>query len=237
MNSPGRIILIPADLGSDDIQHVWPSANLTMIGHIRHFIVENERSARRFLRRAGFKAPFDEVTFYLLNKHTQPGEPAGFLKPAENGFDTGLLSEAGLPCIADPGQEVVAMAQRTGIRVIPLVGPSSLLLALMASGFNGQHFLFHGYLPIDRNTRIKAIREIEQAAYRLNQTQLFMETPYRNDRLMHELVTTCDPDTLLCVACDLTLPTEFIQTRRIGDWKKNMPGLNKRPGIFLLYRP
>jgi len=237
MKTRGRLLLIPADLGSDTTDHVWPAGNLSRISHIRHFIVENDRTARRFLRKAGFTASFDDVALLLLNKHTSDKDASGFLDAAEEGHDTGLLSEAGMPCVADPGQKVVAMAHRRGIAVVPLVGPGSVLLALMASGFSGQRFVFHGYLPIDSKARIRALQAMEREAYRLDQTQIFMETPYRNDQLMKDLLQACLPGTLLCVACDLTLPTEFIRTHPMKEWKKNMPGLHKRPGMFLLFHP
>ena len=235
--SPGKLFLVPTDLGGDAIGRIWPAGNLEMIRHIRYFIVENERSARRFLRKAGYDVPFEEVLMHVLNKHTREEEVDGFLDACYGGHDMGLLSEAGVPCVADPGQRIVRTAQRKNLIVIPLVGPSSILLALMASGFNGQHFIFHGYLPVARHDRIRAIKNMEKAAYAHDQTQMFMETPYRNNQLMDDLVKNCDPATMLCVACDITQPGEFIRTLPTKEWKKNMPDLNKRPGIFLLYHP
>lgn len=237
MKQTGRLILIPSDLGSETIDHVWPATNLTAISHIRHFVVENERTARRFLRKAGYDAGFGDVTFYVLNKHTTDSESSTFLDVADSGHDIGLLSEAGVPCIADPGQRMVALAHQKHIRVLPLVGPSSILLALMSSGFNGQQFEFHGYLPIDKKERDRKVKSMEQHAYRQHQTQIFMEAPYRNNQLMDDLLRVCANDTLLCVACDLTLPSAFIHTHPIHVWKKNMPDLHKRPGIFLIYHP
>lgn len=231
----GKLYLIPSGLGSTDTGHIWPSGNLPRIEHIRHFIVENVRSARRFLRQAGYHYSFDEVHFYVLNKHTSGIEPGKFLEAAKQGLDIGLLSEAGLPCIADPGQIIVKQAHHWGIRVVPLTGASSILLGLMASGFNGQHFIFHGYLPIQKKDRALKIKEIEKAAHLKDQTQIFMETPFRNNQLIADLLSLCSTETRLCIACDLTLPTEFIRTYSIQEWEKNMPDLHKRPGIFLLY--
>ena len=233
----GTIFLIPTDLGGESIGRIWPADNLQMIRHLRHFIVENERSARRFLRKAGYDIPFEEVSMHLLNKHTKAGEISGYLHACLAGHDMGILSEAGTPCVADPGQNIVQIAHRRGLKVVPMVGPSSMIMALMASGFNGQHFLFHGYLPISKHERIRAIKNMERAAYSHDQTQLFMETPYRNNQLMEDLVKTCDPATLICVACDITLASEYIRTLPTKEWKKNMPDLHKRPGIFLLYHP
>lgn len=231
------LYLIPADLGSDFIGHIWPAEHLSTIGHLRHFIVENERSARRFLRKAGFSVAFEEVSFFILDKHTKSEQTLRYLGPMRHGLDVGLLSEAGVPCVADPGASIVAMAHNEGYRVMPLVGPSSLILALMASGFNGQQFAFHGYLPLHQNARTNKIRMIEQQSYKLRQTQIFMETPYRNNQLLAGLLKTCAPETLLCIACNLTLPDEYIKTCSIGDWKKKIPDLHKRPGMFLLSHP
>ncbi len=232
----GKLYLIPSSLGSEGTEHIWPSGNLSRIEHIRHFIVESVRSARRFLRQAGYHWSFDEVHFYVLNKHTTGMESGEFLEAAKRGLDIGLLSEAGVPCIADPGQTIVRQAHHMGIRVVPLIGASSILLGLMASGFNGQHFVFHGYLPIQKKDRMQKIKEIEKAARLNDQTQIFMETPFRNNQLIADLLSICSADTRLCMACDLTLPTEFIRTYSIKEWKKNMPDLHKRPGIFLLYQ-
>lgn len=233
----GKLYLIPASLGGDDISAIWPQGHLEVVSGINEFIVENVRTARRFLRMAGYTVNFDEVTFHLLNKHTRPDEISGFLSNVIHGKDLGLLSEAGSPCIADPGQVIVAMAHQYGIRVVPLVGPSSILLALMASGFNGQQFAFHGYLPLEKTERLKKIKFLESTAFKDCQTQIFMETPFRNNQLMNDLTSTLKESTLLCVACDLTLSTEFIKTQSIAQWKKEMPDLHKRTSIFLLYQP
>jgi 16S rRNA (cytidine1402-2'-O)-methyltransferase len=240
--SPGEkaapaLFLIPASLGGDRTEDIWPAGNLEKIRHIRTFIVENLRSARRFLRAAGFEADFSEVRFHLLNKHTSEAILNGFLDAADRGEDTGLLSEAGSPCVADPGQAIVRLAHRRKIQVIPLVGASSILLGLMASGFNGQQFAFHGYLPVKAHERQGKIRELERQAYAADQTQVFMETPFRNNVLMEDLLAVCLGKTMLCVACDLSLPSEYIRTRPVAEWKKKMPDLHKRTSIFLLYHP
>lgn len=231
------LYLIPSGLGGDVTETVWPGGNLDRIRHIRTFVVENIRSARRFLRQAGFDADFADVQFHVLNKHTGETEMLRFLDAAQRGEDTGLLSEAGTPCVADPGQALVRLAHQRHIRVIPLVGASSILLGLMASGFNGQQFAFHGYLPIKGAERQRKIRELERQAYTTDQTQIFMEAPFRNNALLEDLVSVCKPDTLLCVACDLSLPTEYIRSFPAARWKKEMPDLHKRTSIFLMYRP
>ncbi len=233
----GKLYLIPSSLGGDDINSIWPQGHARIVNGLNEFIVENIRSARRFLRSAGYTANFEQVTFHLLNKHTRPEQISGFLSNALWGIDVGLLSEAGSPCIADPGQAIVAMAHQKNIAIIPLVGPSSILLALMASGFNGQQFAFHGYLPIDKAERVKKIRLLENLAFHENQTQIFMETPFRNNQLMAVLSSTLKESTPLCVACNLTLPDEFIKTQSMACWKKEMPDLHKRTSIFLIYRP
>jgi len=232
----GSLYLIPVDLGSENTNDVLPSGNFEKIEGLDEFIVENVRSARRFLRTAGYNKNFDEVTFHVLNKHTTDEEIPGFLANAEMGRDLGLLSEAGTPCIADPGQVVVKYAHEKGIQVRPLVGPSSILLALMASGFNGQNFVFHGYLPIERKQRMQKIREMELDIYRKEQTQIFMETPYRNSPLLEDLLKTCSNETMLCIASNITCNNEFILTRSIAHWKNQVPNLDKQPTVFLLYK-
>ena len=199
------------------------------------FIVENLRTARRFLRRAGYTKDFDAVTFFLLNKHTAPGDLQAFLGPCEEGRAIGLLSEAGVPCVADPGQAIVAEAHRREIPVKPLTGPSSIILALMASGMNGQAFCFHGYLPIQQAGRIRKIKSLEKATQQNGATQVFMETPYRNNALMKDLLTNALPHTRLCIAADLSMSTEFVRTKTIAEWQSSgCPDLHKRPAIFLL---
>jgi 16S rRNA (cytidine1402-2'-O)-methyltransferase len=232
----GKLFLIPSSLGSENIDAIWPAAHVALVNELDEFIVENLRTARRFLRSAGYTRSFDDVEFHLLNKHTKDEEISGFLANAMLGKDIGLLSEAGSPCVADPGQVIVAMAHRKKIRVVPLVGPSSILLALMASGFNGQQFVFHGYLPIDKAERSRKLKQIESNAWHEEQTQIFMETPFRNNQLMQDLTGMLRTDTLVCVACDLTTSTEFIKSQSIAAWKKEMPDLHKRTSIFLLFR-
>jgi 16S rRNA (cytidine1402-2'-O)-methyltransferase len=229
------LYLIPAALGDVPADAYWPLKNIEVVRPIRCFIAENERSARRFLRKAGFTAPFGQVTFHILNKHSKKEDIPGFLQAADEGQDIGLLSEAGCPGVADPGQQVVRMAHERGLRVVPLVGPSSILLGLMASGFNGQQFVFHGYLPIQKTERARKIREMERDAQRKDQTQVFMEAPFRNNQLLADLAENCQGSTLLCVASDLSLPGETILTKDISWWRKNRPDRHKRPSIFLLY--
>jgi len=231
------LYLIPVTLGDTNPDRVLPTYNREIIAGIRHFAVENIRSARRFLRRSNRDIDIDSLTFYTLDEHTHLEEIAAFLAPLRAGEPMGIISEAGCPAIADPGADLVAIAQREGLPVVPLVGPSSILLSLMASGFNGQSFAFIGYLPVDGDERARKIRQIEQRAYQENQTQIFIETPYRNHRLIDELVRHCRPSTRLCVACDISCPTEEIHTRTIAEWSKARYDLQKRPAIFLIYKP
>ncbi|MDR0547006.1 MAG: SAM-dependent methyltransferase [Dysgonamonadaceae bacterium] len=233
---PAGIYLIPVTLGETEISKVLPPYNKEIIASIRYFIVENIRTARRFLKQINPETDIDSLTFYILNKHTSAAELSGFLKPVETGNSIGIISEAGCPAVADPGADVVAIAQKKNIPVTPLVGPSSILLALMASGFNGQSFAFHGYLPIDAGERAKTLKTLEQRIYSENQTQLFIETPYRNGKLVEDILKTCKPATLLCIAADITLDGEFIKTKSIAEWKKQIPDLSKRPCIFAIYR-
>jgi 16S rRNA (cytidine1402-2'-O)-methyltransferase len=235
--STASLYLIPVTLGKTEISKVLPPYNKEIIVPIRHFIVENIRTARRFLKQVNPEIDIDSLTFYTLNKHTSNAELSCFLKPIEEGHSIGIISEAGCPAIADPGADVVAIAQKKNIPVVPLVGPSSILLALMASGFNGQSFAFHGYLPIDAEERIKILKTLEQRVYSENQTQLFIETPYRNGKLVEDIFKTCKSTTRLCIAADITLNSEFIKTRSIGEWKKQVPELSKKPCIFAIYMP
>ncbi len=230
------LYLLPVTLGDTPIETVLPSYNRDIIVHIRHFIVEDIRSARRFLKKTSRNIDIDNLIFYPLNKHTSPESLSGYLKPLEAGESIGIISEAGCPAVADPGADVVAIAQRKGLRVIPLVGPSSIILSVMGSGFNGQSFAFHGYLPIKAPERIKAIKLLEQRIYSENQTQLFIETPYRNHKMFNDIVSTCRPQTKLCIAANLTCKGEYIKTHSIKDWKDHYPDLSKIPCIFLLYK-
>lgn len=231
------LYLLPVTLGDTPTEKVLPSYNKEVILGIRHFIVEDVRSARRFLKRVDRAIDIDSLSFYPLNKHTSPEAIAGYLKPLEAGEAMGVISEAGCPAVADPGADVVAIAQRKGLRVVPLVGPSSMILAVMASGFNGQSFAFNGYLPIDSGERTRKIKALEQKVYAEHQTQLFIETPYRNAKMFEEILRTCRPQTKLCVAAGITCAEEYIKTRTVQEWKKHsLPDLSKIPAIFLIYK-
>ena len=229
----GKLYLIPTTLGDTEPLEVLPISVKQAIEKIDHFIVEHEKTARRFIKKIQARKSQEALNIMTLNKFTDPMEIPTYLDPCEKGFDIGILSEAGSPAIADPGAEVVQLAHEKGIQVVPLVGPSSLLLGLMGSGLNGQRFAFHGYLPIEATERRKAIKALEHNSKELNQTQLFIETPYRNNKLMEELVKSLSPQTRLCVAADLTLPTEYIVTKEVGEWKGKLPDLHKRPTLFL----
>ena len=230
------LYLLPVTLGDTPLRNVLPSYNSDVIGGIRHFIVENVRTARRFLRQVGPQFDIDGSCFYELNKHTSPQDISTFLQPLYDGKPMGVISEAGCPAVADPGADVVAIAQRKGIKVVPLVGPSSIILSVMASGFNGQSFAFHGYLPIKPDERTRKLRQLEQRIYNENETQLFIETPYRNGKMIEDILKTCRPQTKLCVAANLTCSDEFVQTRTIKEWRGKVPELSKIPCIFLLYK-
>ena len=230
------LYLIPVTLGDTDIDRVLPNHNRTIIAGISHYVVENIRSARRFLRKSNPDIVIDDLTFYTLDEHTRPEEIASFLAPLRDGKPVGVISEAGCPAIADPGADLVAIAQREGLPVVPLVGPSSILMSLMASGFNGQSFAFNGYLPVEPAERTRKIKQLEQRAYSEDQTQIFIETPYRNHKMIEELVRTCRPTTRLCVACDISCEGEEIHTRTIAQWKKAQYDIQKRPAIFLIYK-
>lgn len=233
----GVLYLLPATLGDSGADQVIPAANVRVIQSLRHFIAEDVRSARRFLKKAFPGIVINDLSFGELNEHTLPRDIPGLLKPLEDGHDTGLLPEAGMPCVADPGAVIVEMAHKAGIRVVPLTGPSSILMALAASGFNGQQFAFLGYLPADSGERTGRIRDIEKTARQTGQTQIFIETPYRNDQMLQSLLMNCLPDTRLCVAVNLTMPDELIISKSIRDWKASQrPGLHKKPAVFLLCR-
>lgn len=233
---PGSLFLIPVPLADNTPAKSFTPYLTDTINHINEYIVENSKTARRFLKEAGIKTPQSELIIHDYGKHNRDSNINDFFKGLLAGKDVGLMSEAGCPGIADPGAEIVAFAHQKGIKVIPLVGPSSILLALMASGFNGQSFTFHGYLPIDKVQRANKIKELEALAERHNQTQIFIETPFRNNPMLEEILRSCKPETRLCIACDLTSEDEFIQTKSIGEWKSQIPELHKRPAIFLLYK-
>ena len=230
----GNLYLIPTPLGETGFEAGLPAYNLQVLQRIDTFIVEELRTARRFLRKAGYTKDFETVVFHLFNEHTPDNEAISMLENAISGHHVGLLSEAGLPCIADPGNIVVRLAHQKGIRVIPLTGPSSIMLALMASGLNGQNFVFHGYLPVKPDERSKALRELGNAISKGNQTQIFIETPYRNLAMLESIVKTCHPSLTLCIAVDLTLETEWIRSMPVNEWKRQKTELHKRPAVFLL---
>ena len=230
------LYLIPNLLGDTPVEQVLPPYNHEIIMGIRHFIVEDVRTARRFLKLVDRSIDIDQLTFYTLNKHTNPEDVSSMLKPLEEGSPMGVISEAGCPAVADPGADVVAIAQRKGLQVIPLVGPSSIILAVMGSGFNGQSFAFNGYLPIEPEERIKVLKKLEQRAYTENQTQLFIETPYRNAKMMADIPKACRPQTHLCIAAGLTTNDEYIRTRTVKEWSGHLPQLEKTPCIFLIYK-
>ncbi|MEI6454753.1 MAG: SAM-dependent methyltransferase [bacterium] len=232
----GKLFLIPTPLGDTDPSAVIPEGTLEIIRQLEVFVVEELRTARRFLKKAGYTKPFDEVTFLLLNEHTLIEDFSSLIKPALEGRNTGLLSEAGMPCIADPGSDLAMIAHQSGVRVIPLTGPSSIFLALAASGFNGQNFSFSGYLPVEREKRNKRLKELERMASEKDQTQIFIETPYRNGQMFQSLTEVCRDETLLCLAADLTAPGEWVSVKTIREWRKEKPDLNKRPCVFLLYK-
>lgn len=232
----GILYLIPAPLGDDSPEGYLPPAIAELTREITFYIVEDIRTARRFLRKINPSINIDGLTFMTLNEHTKPDEISALIEPLMDGHNTGLLSEAGLPCIADPGSQVVALAHENDIRIVPVPGPSSIFLALMASGFNGQNFTFHGYLPVEKHERVKKIKELETMVYQKNQTQVFIETPYRNQQMMESLITACKPHTKICVATGLTLPGENIRTLSAGQWKKTgWNDLNKKPAVFLMF--
>ncbi|MFA9392008.1 MAG: SAM-dependent methyltransferase [Prolixibacteraceae bacterium] len=230
----GTLYLIPTTLGDESPYNVLPADIKPLAQRIKYFFVENERSARRFLKKIDQEINIDELTFLEINKRTRHDEMVVFLEHAIEGNDIGVLSEAGCPGVADPGADAVRAAHHKGIDVKPLVGPSSIILSLMASGFNGQSFSFVGYIPIKNPSRGKTIFYMEQQAVKHEQTQIFIETPYRNNQLLEELTKTLNTNTRLCIACDLTLETEYVKTKSIGEWKKQLPDIHKRPAIFLL---
>ena len=230
------LYLIPVTLGDTPISNVLPTYNKEIILSIRHFIVEELRTARRFLKAVEKSIDIDAITFYEMGKHADASRFSQYLEPLRKGLPVGVISEAGCPAVADPGADVVAIAQREGLRVVPLVGPSSILLAVMASGFNGQSFAFHGYLPIDASARSKRLKQLESRSAAEHQTQLFIETPYRNEKLMADLLATCNPQTKLCIAAGLTTEQEYVRSQSIRDWKKNgLPQISKIPTIFAIY--
>ena len=231
------LYLIPVTLGDTSHDNVLPSYNAHVVGQIRHFVVEEIRTARRFLRRMDREFPIDDCTFYEMGKHADVSRFSEYLAPIAKGHPVGVISEAGCPAVADPGADVVSLAQKRGIRVVPLVGPSSMILAVMASGLGGQSFAFNGYLPVQDADRAKRLKQLESRAWAEGQTQLFIETPYRNRKMFDTLCATLRPDTRMCIAAGITTPDEWIHTRTIREWKQtSLPDLGKIPAIFLIGR-
>ena len=229
---PGKLYLIPTVL-SEEALHVIPAYVHSVTKGLSHFFVENERTARRYLRKTGFTKSFDEVVLLPLNEHSTPEEISNCFQYLKQGHDCGLMSEAGVPAVADPGHSLIMMAHENNVHVVPLVGPSSIILALMASGLNGQQFCFHGYLPVKSPDRIKKLQYLEQRI-KTGETQIFIETPYRNQAVLNDMLGHLNPSTLLCIASDLTGPKERILTKPVGEWKKQQPTLEKIPAIFLI---
>lgn len=235
-NKRGFLYLIPTTLGDNEPMEVVPYLVKEVIEKLDFFIVENEKTARKFIKRITPEKSQPSLKLFSLDKYADKLVVSTYLDICEKGISVGLLSEAGVPAIADPGAEIVKMAHQKNIRVIPLVGPSSIILAMMASGFNGQNFAFNGYLPIEASERKEAIKSLEKLSKDKNQSQIFIETPYRNEKLFIDLKSTLNPSTKLCVACDITLSSEYIKTLEIKDWKNEHPDLQKRPAIFIIHK-
>jgi 16S rRNA (cytidine1402-2'-O)-methyltransferase len=232
----GKLYLIPTRLGDNPPLEVLPLSIKKIIEQVDHYIVENEKSARRFIKRVSPNKSQGYLKLLLLNKYTQEHELDHFLNACKEGMPMGLLSEAGCPAIADPGSDIVKLAHENNIQVVPLVGPSSIILALMSSGMNGQSFAFNGYLPIDQAERKAALKCLEKLSFEQDQTQIFIETPYRNNKILEDICNTLHPTTRVCVACDLTLPTEYIKTTTVNEWKHIKVDLHKRPTIFVIHK-
>lgn len=232
----GKLYLIPTTLGEMNPEDVLPLTIKRTIDFIDYYIVENEKTARRFIKSVHPEKKQPELNLFLLNKHTETKEHLEFIKPLLEGKNVGLMSEAGCPGIADPGAVIVKIAHEKGIQVVPLVGPSSILLSVMASGMNGQSFAFNGYLPIDKSEKKQALKGLEKLSFDKNQSQLFIETPYRNNKLLEDILQTLQPNTNLCIACDITLPTEYIKTMSVNLWKKQKVDLHNRPCIFIIHK-
>ncbi len=232
----GTLYLIPTPLGSTSLEQVLPEATRRIAAELTTFIVEHPKTARAFLKQVGTALPIQQLTLLELNEHTKPAELKALLAPLLAGQDVGLISEAGCPAVADPGADLVRLAHQHGIKVKPLTGPSSILLALMGSGLVGQRFAFHGYLPAKPEERQKALRELEKRAEKDDAAQAFIETPYRNTAMLETILAACRDDTWLCVACDLTTESESVLSRRVSDWRGHLPEIERRPCVFLLYR-
>lgn len=232
----GKLYLIPTTLGDTNALEVLPISVKKVVETIDHYIVENEKAARRSIKAILASKSQGSLKLSLLNKFTEDSEIPSYLQPCLDGISVGLLSDAGVPGVADPGAEVVKIAHQKGIQVVPLVGPSSILMAMMASGMNGQSFAFNGYLPIEQKQRKMELKRLEKLSFEQGQSQLFIETPYRNDKMLQDIVSTVHKDTQICVACDITLSTEYIITKTASDWKVSMPDLHKRPAIFIIHK-
>jgi len=230
----GKLYLIPTTLGENQPLEVLPISIKRAIENTNYYIVENEKTARKAIKKISPSKAQSKLQIEVLNKYTEQAEIPNFLQPCLEGIDVGVLSEAGCPGIADPGAEVVKIAHEKGIQVVPLVGPSSIFLALMASGMNGQNFTFNGYLPIDSSERKKTLKQLEKTSITKQQSQIFIETPYRNDKLLAEILNSLSTQTMLCIACDITLANEFIATKSVAAWKKSPVNLHKRPSIFII---
>ncbi|WP_298370230.1 SAM-dependent methyltransferase [uncultured Lutibacter sp.] len=235
-NEKGKLFLIPTTLGDNEPLEVLPISVKKVIEELDCFIVENEKTARRFIKRITPRKSQPSLTILKLDKYADQLEVRTYLDACETGVSIGLLSEAGVPAIADPGAEIVKLAHEKNIKVVPLVGPSSIILAMMASGFNGQNFVFNGYLPIDTAERKAAIKRLERLSKEKNQSQIFIETPYRNDKMFADLKSTLTPTAKVCIACNITLADEYIRTLEIKDWKKENPELHKKPTIFIIHK-
>jgi 16S rRNA (cytidine1402-2'-O)-methyltransferase len=232
----GKLYLIPTTLGEMNPEDVMPQTIKRSIDFIDDYIVENDKTARKFIKSIAPDKKQAEIRLSLLNKHTEVADYQNMIQPLLEGRNVGLMSEAGCPGVADPGAVIVKLAHEKGIQVVPLVGPSSILLAIMASGMNGQSFTFNGYLPIDANEKKSTLKQLERISLEKNQSQLFIETPYRNNKIFEDMLATLQPNTHICVACDITLPTEFIKTLTVNHWKKNKVDLHKRPCIFIIHK-
>lgn len=232
----GKLYLIPTTLGDNEPLEVMPLLVKKVVEQIDYFIVENEKSARRFIKKITPKKVQASLTIFMLDKYADELETRSYLDICKEGVSVGLLSEAGVPAVADPGATIVSLAHEKGVQVVPLVGPSSILMAMMSSGMNGQNFAFVGYLPIDKADRKKAIKELERLSKDKNQSQIFIETPYRNEKLFTDLKSSLTPTTRLCIATDITLSTEYIKTKEVKDWKHEQPDLHKRPTIFIIHK-
>ena len=234
MAEKGKLYLIPSPLGENDPAEVIPGPVLKSLEGFRTFVVEEVRTARRYLSKAGLRGKIGDLEFHELNEHTDEATIEGYIRLFDDGNDVALISEAGLPAVADPGAQLVALAHRHGIEVVPCVGPSSLMMALMASGMNGQSFAFCGYIPAKTDERRNRLKTLEKVSAQLRQTQILIETPYRNDSLFTDILSVCGASTRVCVACNITMPDAYIKTMKVAQWKKEGLVIGKRPCVFLL---